>query len=774
MSESPLAHSAPTPDARPQTYAAHLLGTQDSEGVVAGARRRAEAMLAFHPDPSQREAIARSIGDAAIFHDLGKLDPDLQKALARGRGKRLDWDHIDAGVAHLRNCHANMAAWIVRAHHAPGLPSLPLHFADENSRRLRGQRRNGVDSKEHQRQICRTDRLLPDMLKTHAAVIGPFIGPCLPEKNATLHGLPLRLALSCLVDADHADSAQADSGWREPRAAEPRWSERLAALDAYVERLGAGLGSGIGTGLDAESGDRDRNQLRRQFYDACRNRQPDQAIMACEGPVGIGKTTAVLAYALKRALASGARRLFIVAPYTAILSQTAEILRKALLLDDEQACADLVVAEHHHRADFSNASSRDLAALWNAPIVLTTAVQFFETLSANAPSNLRKLHALPGSVVILDEANAALPTPLWCQNWQWLRDLATGWGCSLVFASGSLARFWDVEDIVGEGETTCLPDLVPEDLAPLFRKAEQRRISYVTEGRLDGPRALIERVVATPGPRLVIMNTVQSAAALARLMRNSGHDVLHLSTALTPRDRDRILATIKARLGSERGGDWTLIATSLMESGVDLSFRTVFRERFSVAALIQIGGRANRNGEWSEGATVHDFIISHVDGLKKHPAAENSDHAVKHFFNKGKFSGQIDAAKLVTDAMKLEMSNGGSAGEANALAMAEQAHDYPKVAECGRVIRSDTRIVVIDPELRERIIRRETVTTRDLLAGSVQIWANNIARLDLTPLPGRADIYDWPHAYEADFIGYMAGILDVREITEDEDTVIIS
>lgn len=753
MSETPLAHSARTADALPQTYAAHIAGTPQSEGVVAGAVRRAAAMLGFHPDPDRRALIGSAIGDAATFHDLGKLDPDVQAALARGRGERLYWDHIDAGVAHLQSSGAKMAAWLVRSHHAPGLPSQPVHFASRRDRHLRGRRRDDDAPEDHQSQIDRTNRLLSKMLETHEATIGCHQ----PTRGGMIHGLTLRLALSCLVDADHADTAHADTGWIEPRPPLPRWSERLAALDAYV----AGLGQGGGA----------RDVLRRRFYEACRNREPDCALMACEGPVGVGKTTAVTAYALKRALATGARRLFIVAPYTAILSQTAERLRQALVLADERDIAEQVIAEHHHRADFSSRSSRDLAALWNAPIVLTTAVQFFGTLSANTPSDLRKLHALPGSVVFVDEAHAALPTHLWPQNWRWLRELSTDWGCSFVFASGSQARFWEVDDIVGDARAK-LPELVPEELIAPLRQAEAKRVSYVSEGHLDGPQALIEKVAATPGPRLLIMNTVQSAAALALTMRQGGHDVLHLSTALAPHDRERILGEVKTRLDANNPSrDWTLVATSLMEAGVDLSFRTPFRERFSAASLIQISGRGNRNAEWSEGVTVHDFTISHVDGLKAHPAAKIPADILAHLFEQGKFGGQIDPAELVTLAMRMEMRQRSSGCRFDLLIDAEKERRYPDVAEQGRVIDSDTRLVVVDPVLHDRLVDRDKVTIRDLLAGSVQVWATRAGHLGLDPLPGREDIFWWPHAYDPNFLGYMAGALFLDAVSKGDAVI---
>ena len=758
MTIEPLAHSAREPGLEPQTYRAHIAGTATSEGVIAGARRRADAMLRWYRDTTERETIRNAVVDAATFHDLGKLDPEIQAALHQGRGARLDWDHIDAGVAHLRASGAYMAAWMVRAHHAPGLPSCPFHFTSKHDRHLRGRRND--DSKitpleQHQEQIARTDRLLGTILAAHNTAVGPHQ----PARSKALHGLPMRLGLSCLVDADHSDTAYADTGWATPDEPQPRWAERLASLDAYVADLGK---------REALSDDeKRRNDFRRRFYQACRQREPDASLMACEGPVGIGKTTAVTAYLLRRAIATDARRLFIVAPHTAILSQIARTLRKALVLKDECGRPDTIVAEHHHRADFSSISSRDLATLWTAPIILTTAVQFFETLSANTPSNLRKLHALPGSVVFLDEAHAALPTPLWPQNWRWMRELTADWGCSFVLASGSLARFWEVDDIVGDSHLR-LPELVPPDLAAPLRATENRRVSYISLGRLDGPDSLAEAVAAAPGPRLLIMNTVQSAAVMARLMRMKGNDVLHLSTALAPRHRDAVLGIVKERLDPERrySENWTLVATSLMEAGVDMSFRTPFRERSGTTSLIQTGGRGNRNFEWSEGVTVYDFQVSHIDGLKAHPEVAVSAEVLFDLFRDKEFEKALDPARLVTLAMRKEIRRRGRPHE-NALLTAESEKRYPEAAKYGKVIdAATTRLVVVDQDLRRRIIARERVSMRELLSGSVQIWTNKTGRLGLDPLPGRDEIFWWPHAYDPTFLGYMEGALFLEGVAE--------
>lgn len=764
MPQRLLAHSAPQPGRDPQLYADHI------SGVVAGARSRAVAMTRYCKDREKAVALVDAVVDGATYHDVGKLDPDVQAGLQKGRGARLDWDHVDAGVAHLRASGSHMAAWMVRAHHSPGLPSKVTHAVRKAQHRLRGRRHNKPWSDRDEEQVKRTDHLLQSILQLHESAIGKHT----PTRGKVQHGLALRLALSCLVDADHADTASFDSGWVPPVSPDPRWEERLQALDRYVERLDKGA-------RRQNESERRRIELRTAFYKKCRERDPDAALIACEGPVGIGKTTAVTAYLLRRAIATGARRLFIVAPFTAILTQTADRLREALLLDDERDHPDTVIAEHHHRADFADISSRDLAVLWSAPIVLTTAVQFFETLAAAEPSALRKLHMLPGSVVFLDEAHGAVPvtgsrkrpssaqrervdTPILPQNWRWQCELADNWSCSFVLASGSLARFWEIADIAGD-RLRVLPDLVHHDLCTPLLANEAARVRYVTRGRLAGPAQLMDAVTNAQGPRLLIMNTVQSAAVMASKMRAEDHNVLHLSTALCPRDRDTILSEIKRRLDREQkhSENWTLVATSLMEAGVDVSFRTCFRERFATTSLIQIGGRGNRGFEWPEGATIYDFTVEFVDGLTKHPSATLPADVLDQLFKEKRLDGQVDPATLVTDAMRRELKRTSTLTMVDCLAEAERQGNYPDVASLGRLIDADTRLLVVDRVLLDRIVSRHPTTSRDFLSGSVQLWTNKLPYFGLSPLPGRDDIYWWPHDYDGGFLGYMSGALKIRD-----------
>lgn len=735
--EDPLAHSPPQKGLPGDPYARHV------KAVRQGALERADDMLRYAVAPPA--GLRSAIEAAATFHDLGKLDPDIQAVLQKGRGNKLNWDHIDAGVAHLSAQKNWMGAWLVRAHHAPGLPQKAEHFTERTDRRLRGRRRDDNAIDRHDEQISRTDSVLDNYLERHETATGRYS----VEPQRPVHGLTMRLALSCLVDADHADSAFFDTGRSPLGFARPRWAERLDALRDYVARLPVGLN-------DVE---RKRNQYRRDFFSACLNSSIEDRMVACEGPVGLGKTTSVVAYLLRRARDEGLRRLIIVAPFTNILGQTAKRLRKALVLPEEEA--DQVIVEHHHQADFSGRADRELAVLWRAPIVLTTAVSFFETLAACDPATLRKLHALPGSAVFLDEAHATLPTKLWPQNWKWLRELADRWTCRFVFASGSLARFWEAPDIIDEPMTL---KLLPADQAEEVMRYERQRVEFAraADGRVLTISQLINLVKQEPGPRLVILNTVQNAAVVAQTMREQHMDVLHISTALTPNDRGQILEQIEHRLQFTGYPDWTLVATSCVEAGVDLSFRCAFRERFAAASIIQVGGRVNRHGEHTEcgGGRVYDFAIAD-EGITQHPAASVSADVLCDLMAVDKFN-QDNPADVVTLAMRQELKALGGL-PSDLLLKAESERDYPRVKELGRVIDTDTRFVVVEPRLKELLRKRTPVDFRTLLQGSVQLWAHKIEELALDLLPGRGEIYAWDDVYDPEFLGYMAGVLRLKE-----------
>ena len=304
----------------------------------------------------------------------------------------------------------------------------------------------------------------------------------------------------------------------------------------------------------------------------------------------------------------------------------------------------------------------------------------------------------------------------------------------MVLASGSLTRFWENDDVVDRPER--LNDLLDDGLRRSVLAAEGQRIRYSSFQRpFETVEALVSAIVSQPSPRLVILNTVQSAAVIAQAMRRAGHDVLHLSTALAPKDRTPLLHIVTEKLKTAPH-DWTLVATSCVEAGVDLSFRTAFRERLSASSLIQSGGRVNRHGRY-DASTIFDFVIDATGGITAHSAARFSAEVLRRLLDQGAFQSGHDPAALVTRAMADEIKERRGVG-GDKLRKCEEEKDYPAVAQLGRVINADTRLVVVDPGLADRIERWERVTFRDLLAGSVQLWATKAEAIGVLP-PARGN-----------------------------------
>ena len=742
----PLAHS-PRHGVSAQTYYEHVMEVRRK------AVRNARDAVAFYK--GNRKRFIDWVDAAALYHDLGKLDPENQAVLRRNSRMPLPIAHDDAGVAELERLNRSESVVLAYGHHA-GLFSRREELAKQGRpfRQLARATPEGVTVADH------VDRLLDEYRTVHERAGCPT----LPQVEPTeLHscGLTRRFALSCLVDADHGDTARHYGSEVEADVVPTRWKERLASLEQYVNSLPEGR----------TEGERQRNLLRKQMFVACRDAPLQPAIRTCDAPVGSGKSTAVMAHLLR--VAAGTRpqlrHIIVVLPFTNIISQSVDIYRKSLVLDGEHP--EDVVAEHHHKADFERLEFRQLATLWKAPIIVTTAVQFFETLGSHHPARLRKLHELPGSAVFVDEMHAAIPAHLWPQMWCWLETWTREWGGHLVLASGSLPRFWELneyKELICHGNKISIPkipDLVTNDtLRTQLKQNEVKRVRYrrrpKDEKALDC-QSLIEFVLQKDGPRLLIVNTVQTAAVIARAMREAGHNVLHLSTALAPVHRDLIVEIVKQRLRNSK--DWTLVATSCVEAGMNFSFRTGFRERSSTASLIQIGGRVSRGNEFDK-AEVWDILLLD-DQFRDNPAMAIPRRALDTF--QLKELNNIHPANLTTEAMRREWT-AGAREKAEKLIHNEKNMEYPSVGTECRVIDTDTRTVIIDRTLAKAIRNGSRVPKSKLMKYSVQIWANKINKLALPSVCGDerssdSDLYEWIYDYDPDFLGYMKGVLALED-----------
>lgn len=715
---TPLAHSA-RKNYPPQTYEAHVRGVCERAGKYA-----AEAECYSVKANGILSTIVR---DSALLHDLGKLEERNQSVLCEQsrRRRHLPVDHTDAGSAALQKMGSGCAAMLVYSHHQ-GLPDLSTEFAARGCSIFR----NGNAAVR-----AETDAALPALLRQHEALF-----PRKPNKEVQAYdGDPavfLRMALSCLADADHGDTAAA-FGQTEKAMPELRPQERLAALDHYVSKFGE---------TD------ERSSLRRELYQSCRSVEAHSGFSVCGSPVGSGKTTAVMAHLLEQACKRNARRIFVVLPYTSIIRQSVDIYRKALVLPGETP--EDVVAELHSRADFEDIETRYLTALWRAPIVVTTAVAFFETLSSHNPAALRRLHELPGSLIFVDEAHSALPIRLLPLAWHWMNVLADEWSCYWVLASGSLVRYWELQPLSGLSMPQPeIAELVRPDLQRELSRYESSRITFRWREKPIGRKELPKWVQEAPGPRLLILNTVQSAAVIAADMAaefGQTH-VEHLSTALTPEDRGNTIDRIRRRLADPDDADWTLVATSCVEAGVDFSFRTGFREISSLLSLLQAAGRVNRHGRNTE-AVMWSFSLQDDSMLPKNPALDVSAAVLRSYFQKR----LPITPELSTRSMQDELVRDDSCMSAICdFAELEAAQQFRTLAQKFRVIDQKTVLAVPDDSMASAIAEGRA-SWQELQRHAVSVRKEKIVLWHLREI---ADgIYQWTLGYDS-FLGYMHGVL---------------
>ena len=726
--EAYLAHSR-SGEFPEQTYAKHIKGVCSRASQYAG-----EVRPYATRDTGQLETI---VGKSALFHDLGKLT-DKNQAVLRdqsGTHRHLPVNHVDAGSAALKEAGRLYAALNVYSHHK-GLPDMVTESHKSEDSFLRD---------EHSTTRKNVDLELPELLRRHWELFKEEFDK--PESSYSGDWpVFLRMALSCLADADHTDTAVSYRQAPEKETPPPlRAEDRLASLDHYV----AGL-----SGNDA------RNQLRGKMYQTCRDANISGGFSTCDSPVGSGKTTAVMAHLLRQAADRRARRIFVVLPYTSIIQQSVDTYRKALVLPGENP--EEVVAELHYRADLQDPDTRYLTSLWRAPIIVTTAVAFFETLASNRPAALRRLHELPGSMIFVDEAHNALPIKLQPLAWHWMSTLAEEWSCYWVLASGSLVRYWELESLRSiEMDRPRIPELVESGLRSRLMCYEKGRISFPWRSEPVKRGELVQWIQSSPGPRLLILNTVQSAAVIASdLCTAYGREcVEHLSTALTPEDRERVIQRVRDRLDDDCDTNWTLVATSCVEAGVDFSFQTGFRELSSLLSLLQAAGRVNRHG-LTQNAEMWSFILGEDSMLKSNPALEDARRVLQKYFGEG-----IDIVpELSTRSMNDEINQNDSyLPEIQQLMTLEMEMQFKCVETRFNVIDNDTVCAVVD-EAFARSITYGNGDWRTLQKKAVSIRRYDIQRWNMEEIA--KGVYQWTLGYDS-FLGYMSGVLALERSKND-------
>lgn len=749
----PLAHSAPY-CGWDQTYRAHVQGTQKlAEDSLA-------EMKPFVSPASFGRMQARLLASAQL-HDLGKLDGQNQRVLfSKQRKGGLPVPHQYAGARYFFRQDDLFSAALIYGHHLPGLPNL-LEECEVRSPfcppRLPPLAKGKLQTY--------TDEHLAEYLAQHKAFAGEL---CPPPGQEKISPLEERLLLSCLVDADWSDT-----GRKSPSQIRPRWQEWIDRLDQYILTVEKAAAADTAQ-------DRERNRLRHIFYGECANLTDfSRRLLYCDASVGSGKTTALFAALLRYAKEKNLRRIFVILPLTTVLSQIEEDLKHALGLEGEEA--ERTIAVLHHKADYSGRATRELAAAWEAPIVLTTSVGLFETLSSNSPGHLRRLHQLPGSALFLDEFHAAAPAVCLPLIWQWLTELTESWGCHMILASGTPIHFWEDENFkrvymgkkpakhpVKEPEPL-LSESLQAKLEDKESKRVQRRLSPADLRRCsfsDLP-ALLDFVLSQPGPRILMMETRQAAAYATKLLQQRGERVLHLSNAFAPQDSEKILRTAEDWLALSRRDpaqrNWTLVATTIAGTGLNLSFCTGFCAAISCISYYQLLGRISRNGEYPE-ACLWPFILQDPR-VKSNHQMDKSREVWLGMIQNGLHDRPLADCSLseqITFAYREECKRDFQAEslQERFLRM-ERTYQFAELAEKFHIISDQpTVLAVTDPALIKQLQSGRICSRSQLQRGSVSVYPNVIRQLGLQEFSDFPQLYSLPDSqYDPSFLGYFKNLL---------------
>lgn len=494
---------------------------------------------------------------AGLLHDIGKYSDAFQKRI-RGATNRCDHSTAGAREADKLGLGGRLLAYCIAGHHT-GLPNAGSGSDTGIEGTLSARMRAAIPPYAHVFEELPQQALAP-LARLPIAPIG--------KKGFSLSFF-VRMLYSCLVDADFLDTE---------RFVKNNAVDRTANYDFPAFTLA------LQTRLAAFSPNGAVNQKRAQILADCRRAaQLEQGLFTLTVPTGGGKTLSSLAFALEHLQKKRLSRIIYVIPYTAIIEQNAAVFESLLGREN--------VLQHHSNFDFSDDENRvgnklKLAAEnWDIPLVVTTNVQFFESLYAAKSSRCRKLHNIANSVIILDEAQM-LPINYLLPCTRALCELVRNYGCSAVLCSATQPTLDRVLD------PTLAPVEICSDAARLHTAF--RRTEIVDRGLLE--TSALARELSGVEQVLCIVNTRKHALAIYDALDRT--DSVHLSALMCPAHRLKVITAIRDRLQKKQ--TCRVVSTRLIEAGVDVDFPLVYRSMCGLDSIIQSAGRCNREGRLTD------------------------------------------------------------------------------------------------------------------------------------------------------------------------------
>jgi CRISPR-associated endonuclease/helicase Cas3 len=599
-----------------------------------------------------------------LWHDLGKFNPDFQEYL-----KAQDEARPTSKVRHAI-WGALLAYRLLLQFRLPWeeivLPIAGHHAGLKDPGYLLGQM-------EEKAQTAEGKSLL--LLVRDAARSLPQPKVKSVSRSDTRRELFIRILFSAMVDADYLDT---ESHFKPAHTLLRSATVNLQSLwEKFQRKQGAFL-----------QNLRDRketpvNRVRREVYENClRAAEGPQGVYRLTVPTGGGKTRSGLAFALRHALQHGLERVVIAIPYTSIIEQTADIYREIL--------GDASVVEHHSNLPWREDNELDEISLylrlasenWDAPLVVTTTVQLFESLLNDQPSRCRKLHNLARSVIVLDEVQT-LPVELLKPTLDVLRTLVEGYEVTVVLSTATQPAFAGESPYLDGFAGLEVREIVPNPKL-LFKALD--RVEYELRPTSMAWEVLAEELGSFPQV-MVVLNTRHDALKLVELIEGKTEAVYHLSTLLCGAHRRRVLEEIRNRL--RKGLPVQLISTQVVEAGVDLDFPVVYRAIGPLDRIAQVAGRCNREGKLPQGKVIlfetpesHTPMGPYKKGIEKARSLlhQYDDQALKDFeiytlyFHRLYQDVELDEANIQERRRLL---------------------DYPTVAERYRLIKEDTTPVIV-------------------------------------------------------------------------------
>ncbi len=541
---------------------------------------------------------------AGLWHDLGKYRPGFQRYLQASENPDA---HIEGKVPGREKTHsaagalwametlgadhgergrlaARVLAYVIAGHHA-GLDDWHQGLFERLSGADALTELQEAKDAQPPASVLDAEKFVPDL----TAIPG----------GATGFAFWVRMIFSCLVDADFLDTeAHFDAAKPARRTGFASIDQMRVALAVHLEQLAASASAS------------EVNTHRALVLRQCQTQAAlPPGFFSLTVPTGGGKTLSSLAFALNHAQAYGKQRVVYAIPYTSIIEQTADVFRDAL-----KVLGDEVLIEHHSQAEAvdrdETARSRLACENWDAPLIVTTNVQLFESLFASKTSRCRKLHRLAQSVIVLDEAQQ-LPPEFLQPILDALNLLVKHYGVTVLLCTATQPALnstdyfdpsMNLRGLDGVREIISEPD-------DLFNALKRVNVELPPDWTTATPWEVIADRITAEDCVLAIVGTRKAARELHRLLPPG---TLHLSALMCGAHRKAVIANIKNRLLARRSGNDTeplrVVSTQLVEAGVDIDFPVVFRALAGLDSIAQAAGRCNREGRLAGRGKVVVFV----------------------------------------------------------------------------------------------------------------------------------------------------------------------